>query len=423
MKQNIFALKGNLLYTKKIGEISSQDQAFLICENDSVLGVFDELPERYAQIEVRDFGDKLIIPGLVDMHLHAPQYSFRGLGMDLELLDWLERNTFPEEAKYADPFYAEKAYNIFVEDLVYSETTRVGLFATLHNEATKILMDKLEESGIRGYVGKVNMDRNSPDQLVERSAQQALQDTEEWIQYAQAQYQNIKPILTPRFTPSCSDELMEGLGELKKRYALPLQSHLSENASEVVWVKELCPTCDSYAQSYDRFGLLENSIMAHCVYLEEEEIDLLKERGTYVAHCPQSNTNLSSGIAPIRKYIQRGLNIGLGTDMAGGHSLSMFRAIADAVQVSKLYWRLVNQSCKALTVSEAFFLATKGGGSFFGKVGSFEKGYDFDALVLDDSGIRHPQTLSSIERLERYIYLANKGNITAKYVGGKAIFA
>ena len=162
--------------------------------------------------------------------------------------------------------------------------------------------------------------------------------------------------------------------------------------------------------------------MAHCVYSSDAELSLMKERGVFIAHCPKSNTNLSSGIAPTRRYIEEGLHIGLGTDIAGGHSLSMLRAIADAIQVSKLRWRLVDDSLKPLSLEEAFYMATMGGGAFFGKVGTFAEGYEFDALILDDSKLRHPQPLTARERLERLIYLSDDSCITGKYISGNKIF-
>lgn len=162
--------------------------------------------------------------------------------------------------------------------------------------------------------------------------------------------------------------------------------------------------------------------MAHCVYSDEEERALMKERGVMVAHCPQSNTNLASGIAPIRKFLDEGLNVGLGSDVAGAFTESIFRAMSDAVQVSKLYWRLVDQNVKPLTIEEVLYLATKGGGAFFGKVGSFEEGYEFDALVLNDETLKTPLTLTVKERLDRLIYLAEDNQIEAKFVRGRRIF-
>ena len=287
-------------------------------------------------------------------------------------------------------------------------------------------MDLMEKTGLRTFIGKVNMDRNGSATLQEKSAVVSVRDTVRWLTDTAGKYENVKPILTPRFTPSCTDELMTGLAEIQRTYCLPVQSHLSENQSEIAWVKELCPSTSFYGEAYDQFGLFggENcpTIMAHCVYSSDAEISLMKKRGIFIAHCPQSNTNLSSGIAPARRYLDEGLHIGLGTDIAGGHSLSMLRAVADAIQVSKLRWRLVDDTLKPLSLEEAFYMATMGGGAFFGKVGSFLEGYEFDALILDDSSLRHPQQLSARERLERLIYLSDDHCITGKYVSGNKIF-
>ena len=203
-----------------------------------------------------------------------------------------------------------------------------------------------------------------------------------------------------------------------------MQSHLSENFGEIEWVKELCPGTHFYGEAYHQFQLFGGdcpTIMAHCVHSSEEELALMKKQGVYVAHCPQSNTNLSSGIAPARHYLEAGLHVGLGTDVAGGFSLSMFRAMADAIQVSKLRWRLIDQTQAPVTLEEAFYMATIGGGSFFGKVGSFEKGYEFDAMILDDSNIRHPQEISTRDRLERLVYLSDDRNLVGKYVQGRKV--
>lgn len=186
-------------------------------------------------------GDQLIIPGMNDLHLHAPQYAFHGMYMDLELLEWLNQVTFPEEARYADLSYAEKAYSIFAEDLRQSATTRASIFATLHVEATELLMDLMEKTGLKTYIGKVNMDRNGTADLQEKSAVVSAGDTVRWLTDTAGKYENVKPILTPRFTPSCTDELMNALAELQRTYRLPVQSHLSENQSEIAWVHELCP--------------------------------------------------------------------------------------------------------------------------------------------------------------------------------------
>ena len=428
MTQNptTFALKGAVCFSTDSRHLTCLEDAYLVCQDGRSVGVFPKLPEHFSGIPVRNVSPCLIIPGMTDLHLRAPQYAFHGMYMDLELLDWLNTVTFPEESRYSDPDYAAKAYTIFADDIKKSATTRASVFGTLHVEASELLMDLMEKTGLRTFIGKVNMDRNGSATLQEKSAVVSVRDTVRWLTDTAGKYENVKPILTPRFTPSCTDELMTGLAEIQRTYCLPVQSHLSENRSEIAWVKELCPGTSFYGEAYDQFGLFggENcpTIMAHCVYSSDAEISLMKKRNVFIAHCPQSNTNLSSGIAPARRYLDEGLHIGLGTDIAGGHSLSMLRAVADAIQVSKLRWRLVDDTLKPLSLEEAFYMATMGGGAFFGKVGSFLEGYEFDALILDDSSLRHPQHLSARERLERLIYLSDDHCITGKYVSGNKIF-
>lgn len=424
MNENIFALKGDICYSKNLTELETMEQGFLVCKEGLVEGVYKMLPEEYSEIPVKDYGKKLIVPGLIDLHMHAPQYTYRGLHMDLELLEWLNKYTFPAEAKYEDTEYALAAYGRFVDRMVKSATTRACIFATIHVEATLILMELLENAGLHTMVGKLNMDRNSPDYLREKSVEQAAADTRRWVQEAKKRFQNNVPILTPRFTPSCSDGTMEELKKIQTEYRLPFQSHLSENKSEIEWVKELCPYAEYYGQAYSHFGLFGGdcpTVMAHCIYSCDEEIRDMKEKNVYIAHCPESNMNVVAGIAPIRKYLQEGLHVGLGSDVAGGATENLFTAMMHAIQVSKLRWRLVDDTLAPLTVPEVFYMATKGGGSFFGKVGSFENGYEFDAVILDDSRIPDQDGLTIGERLERFVYLNQEADVKAKYVAGRQV--
>ncbi|MBA4699961.1 MAG: amidohydrolase family protein [Ruminococcus sp.] len=426
MYESIFILKGNIVYSKSASELKVCEHGYLVCENGEVRGVYQTLPFEYGGIPVTDYEDRLIIPGLVDLHVHAPQYSFRGLGMDMELLEWLETNTFPEEAKFRDLEYAARAYKVFVENMKKGATTRACIFATVHRKATLLLMDMLEEAGLSTMVGKVNMDRNCPDYLGEASAVESAAETVEWVKdVLHKKYKYTRPILTPRFTPSCTDELMEKLKMVQMRYELPLQSHLSENTGEIAWVKELCPWSEFYGDAYDKFGLFGAdcpTVMAHCVHSNEEEITRMKENGVFVAHCPESNINLSSGVAPVRRFLEEGLHVGIGSDVAGGSTENLFAAMSHAIQASKMRWRLMDDSLKPLTVEEVFYMATKGGGEFFGKVGSFEPGYEMDAVILDDSRLEHPQPLDVKKRLERMIYFSDDREIFAKYVRGKRLF-
>lgn len=401
-----YVLKGCIAYSEYKDKLNTLD-GYLVCEDGYCKGVFEKLPSEYETYELLDYSNKLIIPGMIDLHIHAPQYAYRGLGMDYELLDWLKYEAFVEEAKFADLDYSKKAYEIFVDNILKSATTRLSIFASRHVEATTLLMEMLEESGLVSYVGKVNMDRDAPVPLVETNS---YEDTVRWLNDVNNRFKNTYPIITPRFIPSCTDDLMYKLGELVREYKLPLQSHISENLGEIELVKKLCPNSRFYGDAYDEYKLFGENV-----------------NGTYpviMAHCPSSNMNVSSGIAPMRKYLDLDLNLGLGSDVAGGTSESMFQTLTKAIEVSKLYWRLIDQNAKALSFKEAFYLATMAGGKFFGDVGAFKEGYEFDALVLDDSILRTTLDLSIEERLERAVYLSLdlQGGIVHKFVKGKMLF-
>ncbi len=420
-----FALKGNIIYAADREKLTICEQSWLVCEDQKIEGVYQELPERFRELPKMDYGDRILIPGLVDLHIHAPQYAFRGMGMDLELLDWLDAHTFPEEARYENLSYAKRAYQIFADHLRAGATTRACVFATIHRESTILLMDLLEKAGLNAMVGKVNMDRNSPNRLRE-TAKESEQETIQWIKEVQARgYQNVRPILTPRFIPSCTDDLMHALKSIQVSYDLPVQSHLSENPGEVAWVQELCPQAEFYGDAYDRLGLFGRdckTIMAHCVYSGDREIERIKENGVFIAHCPESNINLSSGVAPVRRFLNEGLRVGLGSDVAAGSTSNLFYAMACAIRASKMRWRLQDDSEKCLTIPEVFYLATKGGGAFWGNTGSFEKGYEADIVVLDDQRLVCPNKLDVRQRLERIIYLADEREVYAKFAAGKQIF-
>lgn len=416
-------IKGSFIYSIDKDNIEIKENQYLLIRDGKSEEFYEEIPSRLKNIQIEDYGDDIIIPGLIDLHIHAPQYAFRGMGMDMQLLDWLNTYAFKEEGKYRDLEYAKKQYSKFVSDVKNSATTRLSIFATLHKDATIMLMDMLEEAGIKAYVGKVNMDRNSPEFLTEDTLK-SKEDTIEWLEDTKDRYKNIKPILTPRFIPSCTDNLMEEIKQINNIYNIPVQSHLSENKSEIEWVAELHPDTKNYAEAYDKYNLFgknNKTIMAHCVHCPDDELELIKQNNVVVAHCPQSNANLTSGIAPIKNMLSMGINVGLGSDIAAGSSLSIFRAMSDAVQVSKLRESLTGQKNQTLTLTEVFYLGTKGGGKFFGDVGSFEKGYEFDAVVLNDKSFGDNSDFTLKERLERIIYLSDDRNIVAKYVAGNKI--
>lgn len=423
MKTSSFALLGTFIDSENPQTLRVRSGC-AVCENGVCAGIFDTLPEKYAHLPVLDYSGRLILPGMTDLHLHAPQYAYCGTAMDLELLEWLNTYTFPEESRFADAKYAEKAYDIFTDALRESATTRACIFASIHTDATLLLMEKLSAAGLSAYVGKVGMDRNSPDNYREENACAAANETERWLKRCEARRDAlVRPMITPRFTPSCTDEYMNYLGYLAQQYGVPAQSHLNENHAEIEWVRALCPDAKNYADTYARYGLFGGAVptvMAHCIYNTPEEDALAKQNGVMIAHCPTSNENVIAGITPAARYLREGYRIGIGSDVAGGHTLNLLAVMAAAVQVSKLRFHYLDDTQKPLSMAEAFYMATAGGGAFFGKVGKFEPGYAFDACVFNDSCLKSTRSFTPQERLERLAYL-HDGKPAAKFVAGRQI--
>ena len=412
--------RANIIYTPESKRFEVVPRGYVAVCDGKVEGVYTQLPQHLASCPVTDLGDRLLIPAMCDMHVHAPQYRNQGLAMDEELLPWLQNYTFPEELKFADVAYAERIYRRFIHDLWRFGTMRVVAFASVHLDSTRLLMQLLQQAGMGGRVGKVNMNRNCPEGLQE-STTDALEACDALVSEFERPDALVRPIVTPRFVPSCTPDMLEACGQMAAKYKLPVQSHLSENLGEIEWVKELEPESKHYADAYDRYGLLGQTptIMAHCVWTQGSELELMKKNDVMVAHCPTSNFNLSSGLAPVRSFLDEGLRIGLGSDISGGHDLNMFRMLVYAIQVSKMQYQQ-DKSKAFLTLPEIFWIATKSAGSFFGKVGSFEPGYEFDALVIDDS-VLHPDEYSLLHRLERYIYVGDDRQIVHRFCRGQEV--
>ena len=414
--------KAHILYTKQKDRFEVYENGYVAVDDSGrVTGVascLDELDSEGA--EIVDFGNRLLVPAMNDMHVHAPQVHNQGVAMDLELLPWLQNYTFPEEAKYADTRYAERMYRRFLHTQWLFGTMRSVVFGTVHTESTRLLMQLYQEAGMGALVGKVAMNRNCPEALCE-DVKEAVEGNERLIAEFNKPDALVRPIITPRFVPSCTPELLQACGELAKKYRLPVQSHLSENKSEIAWVAELEPDSENYGAAYDQYGLFGQTptIMAHCVWTQGKELELMRRNGVMVAHCPTSNFNIASGMAPIRTFLEEGLHVGLGSDISGGHDLNMFRMLVYAIQVSKMQYQQ-NHDKAFLTLPEIFWIATKSAGSFFGKVGSFEPGYEFDALVIDDE-VLHPDEYSLLHRLERFIYLGDDRQILHRFCRGKEV--
>ena len=433
--------KAHILYTKEKSRFEVLENGYIAVDDDGrVAGIATSLASlktycssrcetsetaaacdtQWHDVEVVDFGNRLLIPAMNDMHVHAPQVHNQGVAMDLELLPWLQNYTFPEEAKYADIHYAERMYRRFLHTQWLFGTMRSCVFGTIHTESTRLLMKLYQEAGMGAWVGKVAMNRNCPENLSE-DVEAAIEGNEQLIAEFNQPDALVRPIITPRFVPSCTPELLKACGELANKYQLPVQSHLSENTSEIAWVQDLEKESTCYGDAYNRYGLFGQTptIMAHCVWTSGNELEMMRCNRVMVAHCPTSNFNLSSGMAPVRTFLDEGLQVGLGSDISGGHDLNMFRMLTYAVQVSKMHY-MHDHNNAFLTLSEVFWMATKSAGRFFGKVGSFEPGYEFDALVIDDE-VLHPEEYSLLERLERFICVGDDRQIAHRFCRGKEI--
>ncbi len=415
--------KSNIIYTPQRDHFEILENGYVAVDaNGLVCGVASSLDAlRCPNSKVVDFGNCLLIPAMNDMHVHAPQYHNQGIAMDLELLPWLTNYTFPEESKFCDIDYAERIYHRFIRHLWRVGTMRACVFATSHTASTCKLMELFREAGMGALVGKVAMNRNCPESLQETVAEYISGMQRLVVDYNDTSAL-VRPIVTPRFIPSCTPELLQACGEIAHSFQLPVQSHLSENLSEIDLVRELEPESNNYGDAYCRYGLFGQTptVMAHCVWSNAEERQLIRDNHVMVAHCPTSNFNVASGMAPIRSFPDEGIRVGLGSDISGGHDLSIFRMMVYAIQVSKIHYQQSNHRLPFLTLAEAFWLATKSGGSFFGRVGSFEKGYDFDALVIDDSDL-YPDDYTLLQRLERFIYTGDDRHIVHRFCRGKEI--
>lgn len=413
-------LHGDIIYSKSEENLAVFEDSYIAVENGMVEGIYEQLPEQFADVDIIDYGRSLIIPAFSDLHIHAPQYAQRGTGMDLLLPDWLSSYTFPEEAKFSDNEYAEIIYSQLVDDMIKNGTFHASVFATIHNSSALILAGIMEKKGLSGYVGKVNMDRNSPEYLCETTAG-SLKDTEEFIS-SFASNSAVRPILTPRFAPTCSKELMYGLGKLAAKYGCGMQSHIVESRWEAAESVRLFPECSCDTEIYEKTGLLENgkSLLAHFIFPSDTDIEIANKYGCVAVHCPDATNNIIAGIAPVHALREKGISVALGTDIGAGHRPAVYSQTASAIRLSKLKEFYEGGENKTISFRRAFYMATKAGGCFFGKFGSFEKGYRFDAIVLDgleDNGTR----LTAEDRLERFCYIGDDRNFKARYIAGNSI--
>lgn len=409
---------GTFIFTPTADSLEVHEKSFMLVEDGVVSAIEPVCPDAWQAYPLVDLGDRLVIPGFSDIHFHAVQYVNRGLGHDKTLLDWLQTYTFPEEARFLDLDYADRVFRDVVYDLWQGGSLHSVAFANISAETTFHLMKLLEKAGLYAYVGKVNMDRNGG--VLTEDPEKSYEETLRFLEYSS---DRVKPIITPRFSPACTESLMQRLGDLAEAYDLPIQSHLNETKNEVAWVRELFPDAEHYLDTYIKTNLIRpgKTIMAHSAYNTVEECALFKELGITLAHCPSSNTNLTSGVMPVHRLLREGQQIGLGSDISGGDQFFMPAVAMEAVKASKLLTVLKDMPDAEITEMIAFYLLTKGGGAFFGKRGSFEPGYHFDALVIDDAKFTKYRPLTPVERLTKWLYLGRPEQIAQRFIDGELV--
>ncbi len=416
----LIILKGTIVYAKSLIELEIIENGYLVSEDGKIVGTYQELPKKYLGKAYIDYSNHLILQTFSDMHLHAPQLPMLGMGYDLELLEWLNNYTYKTEAKFNDLDYARTIYHRLARKLIENGTTRFCMFSSLHKDATLILMDELEKAGLTGYVGKVNMDLGPS--ILNETTSDSIINTNKWLD-ATKKFKLIKPIITPRFTISCSNELLKFLGETAKKYNLPIQSHLSENLNEINMVKQMHPNCSEYYQTYKQFSLWNNrTLMAHCVWSNKFERQAIRDAGVYVVHCANSNLNLCSGLAPIRQMLSEGIKVVLGSDISGGDSLNVFDIIRTTINVSKMKSVTDENHPQCLSINEAWYLATSATNEFFGEKAGIVPGNSLNIMIVNDDELIGSNRLSTTERFERLIYERQPNYLKAVYSNGKKVY-
>jgi guanine deaminase len=444
------AFLGTVLHTPVCGQLEVLPEALIVVGDDGVIKAIHRRETAEAEGEARRFAtrgelttlgsDQYLLPGMVDLHVHAPQWPQLGKALDLPLEQWLQAYTFPLESRYADPTYAHNVYGSLVEGLLANGTTTALYFGTLHLPATQILADVCLRRSQRALIGRVAMDdiQQCPPYYRDPSAAVAEAETRAFIKYVQSMPGNhsdlIKPVITPRFIPSCSDDLLTRLGALARETGCHVQTHCSESDWEHGYVLDRCGRTDTAA--LDGFGLLSRrTILAHGNFVSDADIALIRSRGSGIAHCPLSNVYFSDAVFPLRKILQQGVHVGLGTDIAGGASPSILDNARHAVIASRTLESGVSPAQERdrrrspdsrIDAVTAFWLATAGGGIALDlPIGVFKEGFQFDAILVDararDSNLRLDGNDAPADVLQKIIYHAGRANIREVWVANQRV--
>lgn len=446
-----FTLLGTAFHTPERGRLEVlEDHLFSVNAQGRIEDVLaPDHPEHAAkEADARQSGalvrlgeGQFLLPGLIDLHIHAPQWPQMGKALDVPLEVWLQKYTFPLEARYADAGYAREVYADLVDNLLANGTTTALYFATVHVEASLTLARTCLEKGQRALVGKVVMD--DPDQCPpfyrDADAASAVSDTRRFIEAVRAMVPGerplVQPVITPRFIPSCTDAALRGLGELAHEFGCHVQTHCSESDWAKAFVEERFGRTD--AASLDGFGLLtRHTILAHSNFIDGQDMDLIKGKGAGVAHCPLSNFYFANAVFPLREALDRQMHVGLGTDISGGYSPSLFDGCRHALSASRTLQSGVHAglsrqergaSGEPINHREAFWLATAGGAEALDlPTGSFRLGHEFDALLIDTRARASNIHISAADdtpddAFQKIVLNATRANIAKVWVGGRAV--
>jgi guanine deaminase len=388
------------------------------------LGNYAHLKAKHRDAKVQDFTGKIIIPGFIDAHLHFPQLDMIG-SYGEDLLGWLNKYTFPTEARFSNPAIAKATAKRFFRELTANGTTTAAIFSSSHKVATDVLFNEAEAIGVRAIIGKVSMDQNAPDALL----QTPQVDCEETVQLVKKWHRRADLLfyaLTPRFAPTCTAKMLASLGKIKNDYPdLYIQTHHAETEAEIKWVRELFPKAKDYLSIYDEAGLLgERTILGHSIHPTTSEMKRLKATNTKVAHCPTSNLFLGSGLFPWQKMVDADIAFALGSDVGGGTSLSLWKTMAEAYKVQQLQKPKVS-----LSATKLFYAATLGGAKVLNlesQTGNFQVGKSADFQVIDPSKnellkARLENSHSVEEKLFALIFLGDDRITDQVFVAGRKI--
>ncbi|WP_432791027.1 guanine deaminase [Brevibacterium sp. K11IcPPYGO002] len=377
------------------GRLRSASDIALVVDDGLITSRTDVDTARAAHpdAEVIDLRDGVLIPGLIDTHVHLPQV--RAIGhLGRPLLDWLDQCALPEEAKLADPAYAKAVAGEFLTGLISAGTTSAMVFGSHFASAMDVFFSAASESGLRITSGLVTSDRNLPESLltdVERSTKESQALIDRWHGNGRLRY-----AVTPRFSFSAGPELLAAGGRLvEENPGIWVTSHLNENVDEISGVAQIHPEARDYLDTYDRAGLVgRRTVLAHNVHPQDRELARMAEAGAVAAHCPTSNSALASGFFPLRRHIEAGVRVALGSDVGAGTG---FNLLKEGVQ-SYFMQQLDPSGGVALNSAHLLHLATAAGAEALelDDVGVLSEGKRFDAVLIRpaegqplDVGIRH----------------------------------